>query len=109
MRKFWAHVASVGFLAVALSAPVALHAEEAAAPAVLLDPGQGVKDNLERLASAKRGVEVTLHGGKAYRGRIGGVGDQAVLLTEIEGREFYDAWIALDEIAAIEVRVRGNR
>lgn len=78
------------------------------APATL-DPAHTLRDNLTRIATGTQGVEVTLRGGKSYRGRVGKVGDHAVLLTELEGKEFYDAWIALDEIAVVEMRVRGNR
>ncbi len=87
-------------------------AAQAAAPAadsgaVGLDPAQTMHDNLARLQKAKKSVEVVLENGKSYRGLVGGVGDHAVLLTEIQGREFFDALIALDEIAALELRVRG--
>ena len=33
----------------------------------------------------------------------------AVVITQIEGREFFDALIQLDDISAIEVRARGER
>jgi hypothetical protein len=92
--------------AVGIGTPVAAQTGEAPAA---LDPTHTLHDNLARIAAAKQGVELTLRGGKSYRGRVGKVGDHAVLLTELEGKEFYDAWIALDEIAAVELRVRGNR
>jgi hypothetical protein len=89
------------------TAPPASAQTEGAAPASL-DPTHTLHDNLARIAAGKQGVELTLRGGKSYRGRVGKIGDHAVLLTELEGREFYDAWIALDEIAVVELRVRGN-
>jgi hypothetical protein len=92
----------------ALVAPPAFAQTAGTAPAAALDPALTLRDNLAKLATAKQGAEVTLRGGKSYRGRIGAVGDHAVLMTELEGREFYDAWIALEEIAAVEVRARGR-
>lgn len=99
--------------AFALALVVALGAERAAAQggaagALALDATQSMRDNLVRVQSAKRSVELVLKNGKSYRGLVGGVGDHAILLTQIEGREFFDALIALDEIAALEMRVRGT-
>jgi len=64
-------------------------------------------DNLRALSAAKKPVTVVLKGGeKAYTARIGEVGDHYVLLAELSGKEFYDALVAIDEIAAVEVRAR---
>jgi hypothetical protein len=95
-------------LAAALAAPPALAQTGGAAPVAALDPAATLRDNLAKLASAKQRAEVTLKGGKSFRGRVGAVGDHGLLLTEIEGRELYDVWIALDEVAAVEVRARGQ-
>jgi len=67
----------------------------------------GIADNLRALAAAKKAVTVVLKGGeKSYTAKIGEVGDHYVLLSELSGKEFYDALVALDEIAALEVRAR---
>ena len=64
-------------------------------------------DNLRALSAAKKPVTVVLRGGeKAYTAKIGEVGDHYVLLAELSGKEFYDALVAIDEIAAVEVRAR---
>jgi hypothetical protein len=98
-------------VAVAVSGPMRAHAQGDAPPlaAVELDGSQTIRDNLSRLATAKKGVEVVLKSGKSYRGVIGSVGPHAIVLTQLEGREFYDALVDLEEIAAIEVRVRASR
>ncbi|MCC6763225.1 MAG: hypothetical protein IT293_01050 [Deltaproteobacteria bacterium] len=57
---------------------------------------------------AGRDVEIVLANGKSYRGKLGTVGGETVLLTQIAGKEFYDVLIDLDEVAAVELRVRGN-
>ena len=46
--------------------------------------------------------------GKSYRGKLAAVGDHAVVVSEITGREFFDALIVLEEITAVEVRARGQ-
>jgi len=64
-------------------------------------------DNLRALSAAKKPVTVVLRGSeKAYTAKIGEVGDHYVLLAELSGKEFYDALVAIDEIAAVEVRAR---
>ena len=55
-----------------------------------------------------RDVEIVLANGKSYRGKLGTVGKDTVLLTQIAGKEFYDVLIDLDAVAAVELRVRGN-
>ena len=57
---------------------------------------------------AGRDVEIVLANGKSYRGKLGTVGKDTVLLTQITGKEFYDVLIDLDAVAAVELRVRGN-
>ena len=106
MKRFALGATLAGLIA---TAPLASAAAQGEAGAPSLDPAQTLHDNLARIATGKQGVELTLRGGKSYRGRVAKVGDHAVLLTELEGREFYDAWISLEDIAAVEIRVRGNR
>jgi len=65
-----------------------------------------MRDALGKLAG--KDVEVVLSNGKSYRGKVGSVGNETVLVTQIAGKEFYDVLIELDEVAAVEVRVRGN-
>jgi hypothetical protein len=65
-----------------------------------------MRDALGKLAG--KDVEIVLTNGKSYRGKVGSVGSETVLVTQIAGKEFYDVLIELDEVAAVEVRVRGN-
>ena len=65
-----------------------------------------MRDALGKLAG--KDVELVLSNGKSYRGKVGSVGNATVLVTQIAGKEFYDVLIELDEVAAVEVRVRGN-
>jgi hypothetical protein len=71
-----------------------------------LNASAGIADNLRSLYAAKKPVTVVLKGGQSYSAKIARVGDAYVLLSELSGKEFYDALVAIDEIAAIEVRAR---
>lgn len=66
-----------------------------------------VRAALGRLGEG-RDVELVLANGKSYRGKLGTVGEDTVLLTQIAGKEFFDVLIVLDAVAAVELRVRGN-
>jgi hypothetical protein len=91
-------------MAVALGAGAMAHAQDA-------KPGLattgGIRDALGKLGDG-RDVELVLANGKSYRGKLGSVGTDTVLLTNLVGKEFYDVLIDLDEVAAVELRVRGN-
>ena len=66
-----------------------------------------MRDALGKLGEG-RDVELVLANGKSYRGKLGAVGTETVLLTQIAGKEFSDVLIDLDAVAAVELRVRGN-
>ena len=55
-----------------------------------------------------RDVELVLANGKSYRGKLGSVGSDTVIVTQIAGKELYDVLIDLDAVAAVELRIRGN-
>lgn len=54
------------------------------------------------------GKKVTLHltGGEELTGTLHTVGQSAVHLTELQGKEFFDALVKIDQIAAIIVRAK---
>jgi len=65
---------------------------------------QPMRDSLKAKVGTK--VSLQLSGGQEISGKIVEVGDQAVHLSELTGREFYDAIIRLDHISALVLRVR---
>jgi hypothetical protein len=71
-----------------------------------LSASKSIRDNLKALAASKQVITVMLSNGKDYRARVGEVGDDAVILTGIVGREFFDVLIDMDEIVAIEAQAR---
>ena len=83
------------------------HAEDAAAPKPGLSTTGSLRDALGKLGEGRE-IEIVLTNGKSYRGKLGTVGNDTVILTQITGKEFYDVLIVLDEIAAVELRVRGT-
>jgi hypothetical protein len=100
-------MARAGLLAMTLGLGmvVAVHADEGPKPG--LSTAGSMHDALAKLGEG-RDVELVLANGKSYRGKLGTVGTATVILTQIAGKEFYDVLIALDEIAAVELRVRNN-
>src|SRR5512139_3140561 len=78
----------------------------AAAAESPLNPSKAMRENLKALASAKQPITVVLSNGKDYRARVGEVGDEAVVLTGIVGREFFDVLVDIEEIVAIEAQAR---
>jgi hypothetical protein len=71
-----------------------------------LNPAKSIEANLQTFVEGKQVVTVVLSNGKEYRGRVAAVADDALLLTGIAGREFFDALIDTDEIVAIEAQAR---
>jgi hypothetical protein len=92
-------------LLLGLGMPSASHADDAAKSP--LTTAGSLRDALTRLGEGRE-VELVLTNGKSYRGKLGTVGTDTVLLTSIAGKEFYDVLIVLDQVAGVELRVRGN-
>jgi hypothetical protein len=63
-----------------------------------------MRDNLKTKVGSK--VSLQLVGGQELSGKVVEVGENAVHLSELSGKEFYDAVIRLDQISALVVRVR---
>src|SRR6188508_1649427 len=72
--------------------------------AAVLNASQSMGDNLRHLAEAKKTVELLLRNGKSYKGKLGAVGDHSVVVTQIAGRDFFDALVLIDEVVAVEVQ-----
>jgi ABC-type uncharacterized transport system ATPase subunit len=65
-----------------------------------------VRSLLERQAGKR--VSVVLTTGQELSGVVTGVGDKVVHLSELSGREFFDAVVSLEHIGAVVVRVRAR-
>ena len=65
-----------------------------------------VKSVLERQVGKR--VSVVLSRDQELSGVVSSVGDKVVHLSELSGREFFDAVVSLEHIRAVVVRVRGR-
>lgn len=69
------------------------------------DDPQELFDRLSRDPRVGR-VSVHLHGGRTVTGTIGPIGDEAVVIKALTGREFFDAWVRFDAVMSVEVQTR---
>ena len=71
---------------------------------VALNTSLSLADNLSALKG--KTVEVSLSSGSSMAGTVKSVGAASLHLSEIRGKEAYDALIPLDKITAVQVRFR---
>ena len=65
-------------------------------------------DNIPTILTAQKGKQVTvkLASGDELTGKVGEVTNKLVVLQALSGKEFFDAVINLDDVAAVIIRVR---
>lgn len=101
-------VLSISVFVIASSAAAlgsgSVHADQAAADTPALSVGASMSENLKGL-SGKR-VTLYLVGGATLTGTIKAVGDHFVHLEKLDGKDYFDALVAVDRINAIDTRVR---
>lgn len=66
-----------------------------------------ILDNLKSLVGKK--VEVVLTSGKTFTGIVKEVGTHLVHLEKLEGKEYFDALIVIENISALDSRFRGEQ
>jgi hypothetical protein len=71
---------------------------------VAMSVAEGLQQNLARRVGEK--VELVLISGKSLTGTVKAVGPSAVHLSALEGKEFYDALVRVDQISAFVVRAK---
>jgi hypothetical protein len=64
-------------------------------------------DNLKSLGGKR--VSVTLNSGKVFTGIVKEVGSHMLHLEKLEGKEYFDALILIQDISAIDARFRGDQ
>jgi hypothetical protein len=69
-------------------------------------PDDTVKSVLERSVGQTVGLRVGA--GEEIRGKVARVGDEVVHLSELAGREFFDAVVPIESIDAVIVRARSR-
>lgn len=92
----------VSALVVFAGAP--LHAQQPAADAPIYSTAATLADNLKNLT----GKRVTLHlkSGASLTGTVKATGAQLVHLEKLDNRDYFDALVLLEQIAAIDSRAR---
>lgn len=78
--------------------------EEGIKEAAGFDVNTSMKDNLAALKG--KSVTVTLSSGQAITGAVTEAKGNLLHLSKISQKDFYDALVAIDHIAAIEMKVR---
>jgi hypothetical protein len=73
---------------------------------VKLTTHESMDQTLSRAKDEKAAITVCLRGGTTFTGKVGDVGDHWVVVAELEGREYYDALVKIEEITALQVRAR---
>ena len=68
------------------------------------DVSVSMKDNLKLFTG--KDVFVHLRSGKTLQGYVKAVGNDFVHLEKLAGRDFYDAFIRIEDISAIEAKFR---
>ncbi|MBU0675174.1 MAG: hypothetical protein KJ950_11070 [Proteobacteria bacterium] len=87
-----------------------LTGEAKAAPTVVpvkdaaFNVNAGMVDNLKMYVGKK--ITITLDSGNVFTGLVKEVGNHLVHLEKLEGKEYFDALILIEQITAIESRFR---
>lgn len=70
----------------------------------------GNDDSIQTILAANQGNRVTikLKSGDELSGKVGNVTQKLLVLQELTGKEFYDAAIDIEKVAAVIVRARNN-
>ena len=73
-----------------------------------LQPYDDLQELFDHLSRDPRVGRVTVHlrGGKSVTGTVGPIGDEAVVIKALTGREFFDAWVRFDGVVSVEVQSR---
>lgn len=72
-----------------------------------LDANIEISQALTDAAAEGVKVELRLTNGQTIAGRVGSVTESALVIEEISGKEYFDAYVRLDHVTAFEIRARG--
>lgn len=87
-----------------LPAGAAAAAQVTAVEGMMYNVGASLQDNLKSLVGKK--VYVTLDSGKTFAGFVKEVGNNFVHLEKLDGKDFFDALIRIEDISAIDAKFR---
>jgi hypothetical protein len=71
-----------------------------------LSSPESIRINLEKFTGER--VTLSLTGGGELQGVVSRIGTLMLYITELTGREFFDAIVRLDHISAVTVKMRNK-
>ena len=93
------------FLAMLVASTTALAgAKTVAIEGISYNVNSSLNENMAALIGKQ--VSVTLNSGKTFVGLVKAVGSHLVHLEKLDGKEYYDALIKMEDIGAIDTRFR---
>ena len=104
MTRHRAPLLAVLALAATMSQSTLAQDDPRATPLFVAD--HTVADILAAAKDKKKALVLVLSNGSTYTGMVKAVGAHAVILTGLSGKEFFDAYVPLASIVAMEERVR---
>jgi hypothetical protein len=73
-----------------------------------LQAGNSFEDQLKLYLNTRRKVTVVLQGGIVYSGYVAEVSCGRLILSELTGKECFDAMISISAIVTMEIRARSG-
>jgi hypothetical protein len=71
-----------------------------------LNSADAIRANLEKFSGER--VTLSLIGGGELQGVVSKIGTTMLYITELTGREFFDAVVRLDHVSAVTVKMRNK-
>ncbi|MGQ0811103.1 MAG: hypothetical protein ACT4OO_07745 [Nitrospiraceae bacterium] len=71
---------------------------------VEFNTSDAIKQTMQQQVSKR--IKLKLASGQGLDGKVVKVGQQAAVLSELAGREFYDAVVRLDQVSAVMIKMR---
>ena len=103
-KLFRSLISALCFLVVAGGSEVYAASKVAEVDGVAYNVSHSMVDNLKALKGKK--VSVTIDSGKVMAGSVKEVGELLLHLEKLEGKDYFDALIRIEEISAIDTRFR---
>jgi sRNA-binding regulator protein Hfq len=73
-----------------------------------LDPKLNFQEILKQAQAENATVDVYLRSGQTLTGSVLGVGGHFIVIGHLQGKDFFDAQIRLDDVSAIALQTRGK-
>lgn len=95
---------TIGALLIAWPGIVGAQTKVAPVVGAAYNVGSALMDNLKQLTGQR--ASLTLSSGKVFTGSIKEVGQHLVHLEKLQGKEYFDALIRIEDVSAVEIRFR---